>query len=191
MKNIIAEELKRECNPTRVLDVGCSDNSLVNYFRGLGIEAVGLDIKRTSNIDILGDGESLSFKDNLFDLVTCIEVLEHLYNPENFIREARRVLVNGGFLYITTPTPLKDLIYRSFFATQDVMEHVSVKSKNEWRRALESQGFKPVSNTKNIENEIIEYFANSKSMIRKKIISLQRYFLFKITFKMVYYKSKT
>jgi SAM-dependent methyltransferase len=38
-----------------------------------------------------------------FDLVTCIEVLEHLENPRNVFREARKLLRPGGVLLISTP----------------------------------------------------------------------------------------
>jgi SAM-dependent methyltransferase len=38
-----------------------------------------------------------------FDVVTCIEVIEHLENPRHLLRGARRLLASGGILLITTP----------------------------------------------------------------------------------------
>jgi SAM-dependent methyltransferase len=38
-----------------------------------------------------------------FEVVTCIEVIEHLENPRNLLRGARRVLASGGMLLVTTP----------------------------------------------------------------------------------------
>lgn len=47
--------------------------------------------------------ESLPFQDSYFDLVTMIEVIEHLIDPDHCISEVRRVLRSKGFLMITTP----------------------------------------------------------------------------------------
>jgi 2-polyprenyl-3-methyl-5-hydroxy-6-metoxy-1,4-benzoquinol methylase len=38
-----------------------------------------------------------------FDLITAIEVIEHLENPSCFLRECRMLLADGGKLIITTP----------------------------------------------------------------------------------------
>ncbi len=39
------------------------------------------------------------------DLITAIEVLEHLENPSQFLRQAREVLAPGGTLLVTSPNP--------------------------------------------------------------------------------------
>jgi len=41
--------------------------------------------------------------DEKFDVVTCIEVLEHIENPRNAFREARKLLKDGGVFLISTP----------------------------------------------------------------------------------------
>jgi len=38
-----------------------------------------------------------------YDLILCVEVLEHLENPWNFIRELRELLLPGGVIILTTP----------------------------------------------------------------------------------------
>jgi 2-polyprenyl-3-methyl-5-hydroxy-6-metoxy-1,4-benzoquinol methylase len=47
--------------------------------------------------------KKLQFKDQQFDVVTCIEVIEHLENPRQMIRDLSRVLKKEGVLVITTP----------------------------------------------------------------------------------------
>lgn len=51
---------------------------------------------------IVGDGESLPFKDKSFDYVICSHVIEHVENPSIFLQELQRVAKRG---YIETPHP--------------------------------------------------------------------------------------
>jgi SAM-dependent methyltransferase len=47
------------------------------------------------------------FADEAFDVVVCMEVLEHLaYSPAHLLHEANRVLRDGGVLLLTTPNAL-------------------------------------------------------------------------------------
>lgn len=49
------------------------------------------------------DGKVIPFLDQAFDVVLCTEVLEHVANPEEMIREIYRVLKNGGTGIVTIP----------------------------------------------------------------------------------------
>ncbi len=42
-------------------------------------------------------------KNNFFDAILCMEVIEHLHNPEDFLKEMKRILKKGGHLILTTP----------------------------------------------------------------------------------------
>ena len=54
------------------------------------------------------DGESLSFEDNEFDYVICNQVLEHVQNPEAFLKEQMRVANRG---YIETPSLIGEYLF--------------------------------------------------------------------------------
>lgn len=48
--------------------------------------------------------DKLPFTDNIFDIVTCSELIEHLpFDPYHMLREVQRVLNKGGILILTTP----------------------------------------------------------------------------------------
>ena len=60
-------------------------------------ESLGLDAR------VVADPADLPFPDGSFDVVTCLEVLEHLASPLEAAAEIRRVLRPGGRLIATVP----------------------------------------------------------------------------------------
>ncbi len=56
-----------------------------------------------SSLDIIGSLEALPFADASFDVVVCTQVLEHVPEPAETLRELRRVLRPGGKLLLTAP----------------------------------------------------------------------------------------
>ena len=90
----------------RLLDVGCGTKPYRSLFEV--DEYVGLDIdsettRRRAIAEVLYDGTRFPFNDGRFDAVLCNQVLEHVFNPEAFVEEIRRVLVVGGRLLLTVP----------------------------------------------------------------------------------------
>jgi len=47
--------------------------------------------------------DKFPFESDFFDLITAFDIIEHLRNPDNMLRESYRVLKRGGFLLLTTP----------------------------------------------------------------------------------------
>lgn len=99
-----------------ILDVGCGQGLLANYMAaGLGLATTGVDINRAlveaaarsdvtgANTFLVGDAADLPVASDTFQMVTCIEVLEHVENPNRVLEEIRRVLVLGGWLVLSTP----------------------------------------------------------------------------------------
>jgi len=50
------------------------------------------------------DGEALSFADDSFDVVTCLEVIEHVPRPTAMLAEIARVIRPGGALVLSCPS---------------------------------------------------------------------------------------
>lgn len=94
---------------TSILDIGCGDGQLLKNI--CGKVKVGTDISKgiCRNVQkndfflIIADSEYLPIKNNYFDMVTCINVIEHVSNEESLIKEAKRVLKKGGLLILITP----------------------------------------------------------------------------------------
>ncbi len=89
-----------------VLDVGCGSKPYRALFKVASY--VGLDIdsdlaRRRGVADKLYDGNRFPFADGEFQGVLCNQVLEHVFQPDAFLEEIRRVLGPGGRLLLTVP----------------------------------------------------------------------------------------
>jgi SAM-dependent methyltransferase len=85
----------------RVLDVGCGVKPYLPYF-ATAREYVGVDIERTEHADLVGSIERIPVDDASFDVVLCIQVLEHVDDPSQGIRELHRVTRPGGRVLLST-----------------------------------------------------------------------------------------
>ncbi len=103
----------------RVLDAGCGAGQGTTYLAGHGAtDIIGVDIaleavafaRSRSSLGNLAFGAMdvarLGFRSGTFDMVTSIEVIEHLVDPEQYVAEIRRVLKDDGLLVLTTPNKL-------------------------------------------------------------------------------------
>jgi SAM-dependent methyltransferase len=104
-----------------VLDAGCGAGQGTHYLATHGARCVvGVDISVEATgfaQRSYGDEEALhgfaqmdvtrlGFPPGTFDLVTSIEVIEHIFEPEVYVEEIRRVLKDTGVLVLSTPNKL-------------------------------------------------------------------------------------
>ncbi|MHB8482295.1 MAG: class I SAM-dependent methyltransferase [Nitrospiria bacterium] len=90
-----------------LLDIGCGEKPYKKLFKvekyyGLEVPVSGHSQQAKHN-DIFFDGKICPFQSNSIDYVFCGEVLEHVFEPETFIQEIKRVLKPGGLLLLTVP----------------------------------------------------------------------------------------
>src|SRR6266702_5640433 len=99
----------------RVLDLGTGAGYGAHRLAEAATEVIGVDVSAEAVAFATahyaapglryqqGDARALPFPDARFDLVVCFEVIEHLAEQEQVLREVRRVLAPGGILIISTP----------------------------------------------------------------------------------------
>ncbi|MBI4699295.1 MAG: class I SAM-dependent methyltransferase [Nitrospirae bacterium] len=96
-------------SPISVLDVGCAYGFFLDEARKAGMSVHGLDLSASAvrwmkdNLNIEGTvGLSYNAPEGPFDIVTAIEVIEHIKEPDSFIKNLRKRLKDGGLLVIHT-----------------------------------------------------------------------------------------
>lgn len=106
-KNLVTAISEASSNMNgHLLDVGCGtkpDRSLfkVESYRGLDIDTPCT--RQRGIADDFYDGTRFPYQNNTFDSVLCNQVLEHVFNPDEFLTEINRVLKSGGQLLLTVP----------------------------------------------------------------------------------------
>jgi SAM-dependent methyltransferase len=132
-RRIIRAELDRLPLPspsqTRVLDAGCGSgrtlDELVDYGSVSGIElnpdAAAVARRRgpaPDGFDVhVGRLEDLPFEDATFDLITCLDVIEHTPDDRATLLSLRRVCKPGGWLLVTVPA------YQALWSRHDEANH--------------------------------------------------------------------
>jgi len=128
----------------RILDVGCGTGANLLMLSKYG-DAEGVDISEDAlafcrergleNVK-LGAAEKLPYEDGTFDLVTALDVVEHLDDDLGGLREMRRVLRPGGRVLLFVPT------FMFLWGLQDDVSHHRRRYRMpELRRVLEQAGF--------------------------------------------------
>ncbi len=104
----------------KILDVGCGNARDIIYMIEQGTQVVGIDMSEGMVVEAkadleklgyndvtleVGDATQLNYADNEFDKILCSEVIEHIPNADEALREMWRVLKPDGLLVLSTPNP--------------------------------------------------------------------------------------
>lgn len=145
-----------------LLDAPTGEGALAAALARDGHEVHAVDMDTRAQVS-LGDrfrladlNQPLPYPDGRFELVACVEGVEHLENPWGFLRELRRVLAPGGTLILTTPNTLclrsrVRFLGSGFYHTDKTplderarhpLHHIGLRTFPEWRYMLHTSGFR-------------------------------------------------
>lgn len=138
---------------SKILDIGCGEGNLLSILPkckkyGIDIASRYVKIAKKKNpkaVIKIGDVEKLPFKDGFFDFVFCTEVIEHVSNPKQLLKEIKRVLKPKAKALISTYNHwnLRNILILTVF-TKKFVSKDHLREYNYWslKRELEKEGFK-------------------------------------------------
>lgn len=181
------EYLAKHVKGKKILDVGCQDANILNFLkkpvdytginkfenkelRKRGVKFVVIDVCKTK----------MPFSARKFDTAIMGEIIEHLENPLFALKEANRVLKNGGILIGSTPNTynIQNFIYSSVSEPKKG-DHLYAFREEELANLLRAAGFKrikiekicsriPLTQVNLPDNRIFKIFATSYLFRGKK-----------------------
>jgi SAM-dependent methyltransferase len=132
----VADGIIRDFHPTTALDAGCAMGFLVEALRKRGVDAAGIDV---SEYAISQVHESVAERcrvatltepiEERYDLITCIEVLEHVPPAETDVAIANLCAASDRLLISSTPGDYGE------------PTHLNVLPPESWSAKLAGQGF--------------------------------------------------
>jgi SAM-dependent methyltransferase len=148
----------------RLLDVGCGSKPYqsifnVDTYRGLDLDT---SISRERGVaEDFYDGTRFPYQNSCFDSALCNQVLEHVFNPNEFLSEINRVLKPGGKLLLTVP-----FVWDEHEQPYDYARYSSFGLKS----LLEKHGFEIIKHHKSVNDFGV-------------IVQLLNVYLYKITYR--------
>jgi len=103
--NYIDKYLTNTSKDIKILDLGCGEGIFVEKYKRLGYNIEGLDMNYSSEYVKQGNLLSTDYPDKLFDLILCLDVLEHLemIDQQLAVKEINRLLKDDGKVIISVP----------------------------------------------------------------------------------------
>lgn len=127
----LLEEITSDINPQCLLDIGCGSSPNINYM--VAQEKIGLDIDSKALDYMLDHSDAkyihgsvleILFPNDKFDVIACIEVLEHLYSDDvdRAMSEIARVLKPSGYAILATPN-YSSILWNIIENAQKLIQH--------------------------------------------------------------------
>lgn len=188
-------ELLKPFTGQKLLDVGCGDGRFCFELRHENINTIGIDYSKRaiafakafnpSGKFFVGDITKFSYK-NYFDIVTLVEVLEHIppNDIEKFVASLHQLIKPGGRLLVSVPSinlPIQEKHYQHF-TLETLLNHFGnkfdliegkghTKSGSAWKRYVVmrklAQFFWPLRGKNPFVNKYIHYVINYYKSIER------------------------
>ena len=148
----LLDEFEKYRKTGRILDVGCGVGSFLSEAKKRGWEVHGTEytdaaIKICKEKGIImqqGKLDPAWYGENYFDVIVSLEVIEHINNPVEEVKNIHTILRKGGLFYFTTPNfnALERYILKAKYNNIEYPEHLSYYTKRTADYLLRKNGFK-------------------------------------------------
>jgi 2-polyprenyl-6-hydroxyphenyl methylase/3-demethylubiquinone-9 3-methyltransferase len=158
-------------NGVKVLDVGCGGGFSCEFMAKRGAIVSGVDLspaciesarlhaqKTRLTIDYrAGVAEQLPFESNQFDCVVCVDVLEHIADLAQTLREVSRVLKPGGIFFFDTPNRTLFSKIVLIWVLEDILRKIP-RGIHDWNKFIKPEELIPLLRSQGFGNIEIEGF---------------------------------
>ncbi len=176
-----------------LLDVGCGAGFFLNTAKERGWNCHGMEILpeyikyaqenfALKNIRLESLDQSITYNANFFDVITLWDLIEHLRNPFNSLKEIYRVMKPGGLLVMWTPNVKNAIFLKEKWTGYKILQHlyffsgdslksmlkkagfeiISLKTNKARKGLLELKGFKPYDKSEKPNNPIEKFLKSAK-----------------------------
>jgi SAM-dependent methyltransferase len=139
-----------------LLDLGCSSGAFLEFIKGQSWELYGIEMSadcagraeaRTGANVFVGDIPDAQFPQESFDVITCFDVLEHLYEPLKVMAKVREWLKPGGVFYVQVPNidSAEARLFGTYWHGLELPRHLFHYSPGSLKFLAESVGLSEVS----------------------------------------------
>jgi len=144
-RKLILKLLEDVSRDSKVLDIGCSGGVLIQELANKGLKnLVGIDadqsavlLARNRGLNVmLVDAIKTNFEDENFDMIIAADVLEHIENDNQALKEWDRILKKGGKIIILVPAFM--FLWRKH---DEENQHKRRYSKKQLLKKLKGAGF--------------------------------------------------
>ena len=104
----VMDLLRRHTQARKVLDIPCGEGAFTKRLMDAGLEPHSADVEDLiltpgARFKVCDIDRPLPYPDSDFDAVVCIDGIEHIERPFDFIRETHRILREEGVFLLSTP----------------------------------------------------------------------------------------
>jgi len=134
-----------------IIDLGCNSGEVVYTLSQIGKDAVGVDFPSVVNriqwpIKTVALDLNEDFPTGTYDVIVCRKTLEHVTNPEKFLKCCRQIAHPGTFIFISYPCTKRQYRNNAF--------HLRILDHDQLAMLVERHGFK-----------VVEIFADRESNV--------------------------
>ena len=160
---------KKNVNNLEVLDVACGGGLLAEALYDFGAKVTGVDISEVAietaklhasknNKDIsyiLGEAESLLLDKKAFDVVSCLEAIEHVPDPELLVKTCSDLCKPGGEVFFSTINRNPKSFLFAIIGAEYVLRWLPIGT-HDWEKFVKPEDLKNILNKNNLKIEKID-----------------------------------
>ncbi len=168
-RHLVAYNTAKDLVHGKVLEVGCGEGYGVDILAPYANEYIAIDKFQTNLDDYINKHPNVQFEqmsvpplpfpDNHFDSLVTFQVIEHIEDDEEMIKEMARVLKPGGIMVMTTPNIKMSLTRNPWHVREYTVQELA---------AINQRYFSDVDMQGVYGNEkVMDYYVKNRQSVRK------------------------